>query len=220
MTHTERYESPLIPELLQQQTPAQIRNETAARLTNKRPRNFISPPYQQQSNIHRSSPSSRHQMTHPASNPKISFPPFIVKFQGNQQSSIKDITDDLVSKWKNQNGIDLMITARFSHMQSLLIFPDDSSTFESLIDPNRWPKELKDSQITVNTPRQLPLDYSLIIQQFHRNWNEKEWLLELQQRYVSLFKITRMRIKDGAPLNAVRADFKSIDEVKTLIRSG
>jgi hypothetical protein len=29
-----------------------------------------------------------------------------------------------------------------------------------------------------------------------------------------------MRVKDGSPLNAVRADFKSIDEVKTLIRSG
>jgi hypothetical protein len=105
-------------------------------------------------------------------------------------------------------------------MHSLLVFADDSSTFESLLDPNRWPKELKEIEIEVKAPRQLPPDYSLIIQQFHRNWNEDEWLYELQQRYVSLFKITCMRVKDGSPLYAVRADFKSIDEVKTLIRSG
>ncbi|CAF3360716.1 unnamed protein product [Rotaria socialis] len=105
-------------------------------------------------------------------------------------------------------------------MHSLLIFADDSSTFESLLDPSRWPKTLKDVDIEVKTPRQLPPAYSLIIQQFHRNWNEDEWLTELQQHYVSLYRITRMRVKEGSPLNAVRADFKSIDEVKTLVRSG
>jgi hypothetical protein len=108
----------------------------------------------------------------------------------------------------------------FGHMHSLLIFADDSSTYESLLDPNRWPKELKEVEIVVKAPRQLPPNYSLIIQQFHRNWIEEEWLYELQQRYVSLLKITRMRVKGRSPLNAVRADFKSIDEVKTLIRSG
>jgi hypothetical protein len=137
----------------------------------------------------------------------------MVKFSGDQQSSIKEITDELISKWKNQHGIDLILTARFGHMHSLLIFADDSSTFESLLDPNRWPKELKEVEIVVKPPRQLPPDYSLIIQQFHRNWNEDEWLYELQQRYVSLFKITRMRVKDGSPLNAVRADFTHLWQI-------
>lgn len=105
-------------------------------------------------------------------------------------------------------------------MRSLLVFADDSSAFESLLDPNHWPKQLKDVEIEVKAPRQLPPKYSFIIQQFHRNSNEDEWLYELQQRYSSLFKITRMRVKDGSPLNAVRADFKSIEEIKTLIWSG
>jgi hypothetical protein len=43
-----------------------------------------------------------------------------VKFSEDQQSSIKEITDDLISKWKNQHGIDLILTARFGHMHSLL----------------------------------------------------------------------------------------------------
>ena len=81
-------------------------------------------------------------------------------------------------------------------------------------------RALKDVDIEVKVPHQLPPAYSLIIQQFHRNWIEDEWLIELQQRYVSLYKITRIRVKDGSPLNAVRADFKPIEEFKILTRSG
>ena len=71
-------------------------------------------------------------MTHLTTNSKISFPPIVVKFNGEQQTSIKEITDDVISKWKNQHGIDLTIT----DMHPLLIFADDSPTFESLLDPN------------------------------------------------------------------------------------
>jgi hypothetical protein len=218
--HNERDDSSIAPDLFQQQTPTLNRKQNNERTTNKRPRSYISPPGQQQSEILRQSDSIQHQMTHPTTNLKMSFPPIVVKFNGEQKSSIKEITDELTLKWKKQHGIDLTITARFGHMHSLLIFADDSPTFESFLDPNRWPKSLKEVDIEVKVPRQLPSAYSLIIQQFHRNWNEDEWLLELQQRYVSLYKITRMRVKDGSPLNAVRADFKSVEEVKTLIRSG
>jgi hypothetical protein len=54
-------------------------------------------------------------MTHPSPVSKISFPPIVVKFSGDQQSSIKEITDDLISNWKNQHGIDLILTARSSN---------------------------------------------------------------------------------------------------------
>ena len=100
------------------------------------------------------------------------------------------------------------------------MFANDSSSFESLISPTRWPQTLKDIEIEIHPPRQLPAAYSLVIQRFHRNWSEDEWLSELQQHYASLYKITRMRIKDGTPLNAVRADFRSIDEVRTLLKTG
>jgi hypothetical protein len=88
------------------------------------------------------------------------------------------------------------------------------------LNQSRWPKELRGQSLGVKIPRQLPPSYSLIIQQFHRTWNEEEWLTEMQQRYVSLYQITRMRVKDGSPLNAVRADFKSIEEAQTLINHG
>ncbi|CAF4950954.1 unnamed protein product, partial [Rotaria socialis] len=125
-----------------------------------------------------------------------------------------------ISKWKIQHGIDLTIAARFGHLHSLLVFADDSSSFESFLDSRRWPRFLKDVDIEVKVLRQLPPEYSLIIHQFNRNWNEDEWLVELQQRYVSLYKITRVRVKDGSTLNAVIADFNTIEEVRTLIKSG
>ena len=219
--HNEGYESPNGPNRNYQQTPEMSRNRNNERNTNKRPRSNISPLVQQHAENFRQPGLAQQPMTHPATlNPKLSFPPIVVKFKGEQKASIKEITDDLISKWKVQHGIDLSLTARFGHMHSLLIFVDDSSTFESLLDPKRWPKTLKEIDSEVNIPRQLPPEYSLVIQQFHRNWNEEEWLDELQQRYVSLYKITRLRVKDGSPLNAVRADFKSIEEVKTLIKSG
>ncbi|CAF4362567.1 unnamed protein product [Rotaria sp. Silwood2] len=131
-------------------------------------------------------------MTHPISTSKISFSPIAVKFVGKQQTLIKEVTDDLTSKWKNQH----------------------------VLDPNKWSRALKEVNIDVKVPRQLPPEYSLVIQQFHRNWNEDEWLTELEQLYVSLYKITGMPVKVGSSLNAVRTDFESIEEVKTLIRSG
>ncbi|CAF3400723.1 unnamed protein product [Rotaria sp. Silwood1] len=105
-------------------------------------------------------------MTHPTPDSKISFPPIVVKFIGEQQASIKEITDDLISKWKSQHGINLAITARFGHMHSLLVFADDSPTFESLLDPNRWPRTLKEADLEVKVPRQSPPEYSLIFNNF------------------------------------------------------
>ncbi|CAF1076465.1 unnamed protein product, partial [Rotaria magnacalcarata] len=220
MSNTEGYESPMEPIIHQQQTLIQNRNQGVDKTTNKRPRSYISPYFQQQTDKNEKTDFVQQYMTHRTTNLKIIFPPIIVKFKGDQQASIKDITDDLISKWKNQHGIDLTITARFGHLHSLLVFADDSSSFKSSLDSSRWPRLLKDVDIEVKLPRQLPPEYSLIIQQFHRNWNEDEWLVELQQRYVSLYKITRMRVKDGSTLNAVRADFKIIEEVRTLIKSG
>ncbi|CAF1927044.1 unnamed protein product [Rotaria magnacalcarata] len=210
----------MAPELYEQRTPVSNRKPTNERNTNKRPRVNVSPPNQHQDELHQRMESEPPMMTHQTNMSKISFPPIIIKFNVEQNFSVKEITDDLILKWKNHHGINLAITARFGHLHSLLVFADDSSTFESLLDLSRWPQTLNEVEIQVKVPRQLPSEYSLVIQQFHRNWNEDEWLPELQQRYVSLYKITRLRVKDGSSLNAVRADFKSIEEVKTLIRSG
>ncbi len=113
------------------------RKTTNERTTNKCPRSNISPPNQQQTDLHRKMDFVHHQITHPTTNSNISFPPIIIKSKGDQQSSIKKITDDLILTWKNQHGIDLIITTRFGPLHSLLIFADDSPIFESLLDSSR-----------------------------------------------------------------------------------
>lgn len=195
-------------------------SETGQRGSAKRHRSYASPPTFTQSSAYDSISSKPHSASQIEHNTKISFSPFVLKFKADQKASIKEITDDLCTFWKQQHGSDLAITARFGHMQSLLIFTDDSSTFESLLIPTHWPRSLKDVEVEVRDQRQLPPEYSLVIQQFHRNWDENEWLTEMQTRYASLSKITRLRVKEGSPLNAVRADFKSMEEVRRIIHHG
>ena len=91
--------------------------------------------------------------------------------------------------------------------------------FPPWLNAKRWPIALTDNEIIVKEQRQLPPEYSLVIQQFHRNWDEEEWLVEMQTRYISLSKITRMRVKEGLPLNAVRANFRSLEEVHSIIKA-
>lgn len=75
-------------------------------------------------------------------------------------------------------------------------------------------------EFSINEQRQLPPEYSIVIQQVHRNWEEGEWLRVMPTKYASLSKITRLRVKERSPLNAVRADFRSVDEVHSILSSG
>ena len=87
-------------------------------------------------------------MTHliTATNLKIPFPLIFIKFIGEQLSSIKELRDDLIVKWKNQHRIDLIIIARFGLIHSLLIFAEDSPIFQSLLDGNQWSMTLKEEE--------------------------------------------------------------------------
>ncbi|CAF0984041.1 unnamed protein product [Rotaria magnacalcarata] len=120
MNNTEGYESPMEPIIHQQQTPIQKRNQGVDRTTNKRPKSYISSSFQQQTDKNEKTGSVQQHVTHRTANLKIIFSPIVVKFKGNQQQQalIKDITDDLISKWKNQHGIDLTITARLPRSNS------------------------------------------------------------------------------------------------------
>ena len=98
---------------------------------------------------------TQHLMTHPSpdSNSKMSFPPIVIKFIGEQQAPIDEVTDELISILKSKHGINSAITARFGYMHSLPVFADDSRTFESLLDPKRWPRTLKVTDLEVTVPR-------------------------------------------------------------------
>lgn len=216
-------ESPIASDRNQPATPVfdrRLNVDFSQGSAKKRPRSYTSPPARDFTEANQSITQKNQMTSSNEAGTKIVFPPFVFKFIGEQKATIKEITDELILGWKQQHGIDLCITARFGHMQSVLIFTDEAASFESLLSTSRWPRSLSGVEVNVKEQRQLPPEYSLVIQQFHRNWDERDWIDEMQARYPSLSKMTRMRIKDGSPLNAVRADFTSVEEVRQIIKLG
>lgn len=144
-------------------------------------------------------------------------PPITIKFESGNVGSDREIGADLIDSWQNSHNRRLSVTVRFGHMQCLLVFANDCNTFEDLLEQPRWPALLKGAQFKIQFPRILPSEYSIVIRQFHKNWVESEVEEELRAEHPTLVKLTRMFVKEGTPLNLVRADFKSISQVKQLL---
>ena len=186
----------------------------------KWPRSYTSPPAREFTEANHSITQKTQMTSSNETSTKIVFPPFVFKFIGEQKETIKELTDELSVGWKQQHGIDLCVTARFDHMQSVLIVTNEVAFSETLLNTSRWPRSLSGVEVNVKEQRQLTQKHSLVIQQLHRNWDEDDWLVEKQARYPTLSKINRIRIKDGSPLNAVRTDSKSVAEVRQIIELG
>lgn len=131
-----------------------------------------------------------------ATDMEMRFPPFTLRFDQPQAYNDRQLGTTLVNCWNEKHGRNLNITVRFGHLKSLLVFANDVATFEDLLVTSRWPSSLDGSTVNVARPRILPPDYSLVIRQFHKSWNESE--------YPSLLKLTRMYVKDGTSRRAAK----------------
>ncbi|CAF3774864.1 unnamed protein product [Rotaria socialis] len=152
-----------------------------------------------------------------------SFPPYSIVFKHPQDiDKAPDIQliEQFIIEWKNKYSTTLNITGRFGHEKSLLIFANDESSFEDLLMEHKWPAHINEKDFILKIPRILPPAYSLVIRQFFNTWNIEEMLQVLKQTYPSLIKITRMFSTDNKPLNLVRADFNSLQQVKKLLHEG
>ncbi|CAF4413326.1 unnamed protein product, partial [Didymodactylos carnosus] len=152
---------------------------------------------------------------------KFHYPPFIVTLISQSEGTTdRKIIDELITTWSITHNKLINVTGRYGHNKSLLIFANDSATFEELMVSQRWPNRLSQSDIEIKQPRQYPSMYSLVIQRFHRKWKADEVLEELKQNYPTLSKLTRMMAKNEIPLNLVRADFTSLKQVDELLAIG
>ena len=147
----------------------------------------------------------------------LKIPPITVRFESGKPENDREIGADLVNVWQTTHNRKLNITVRFSYMNCLLVFANDSITFEDLMVQSHWPPLLKGLKIKIQLPRTLPSEYSIVIRQFHKNWIESEVEQEMRTNYPSLVKLTLMFVKEGTPLNLVWADFHSISLVKQLL---
>lgn len=67
-------------------------------------------------------------------------------------------------------------------------------------------------------PKVFPPDFSLVVQHFPKNWDEQEIIEEVKEKYSSLVKLTRLYGRNNTTLNSVRADFRSLQQVKSILR--
>ncbi|CAF2019451.1 unnamed protein product [Rotaria magnacalcarata] len=77
-------------------TDTKNRNQGVDRTTNKQPKSYISASFQQQTDKNGKTDFVQQHETQCTANLKIIFPLMVVKFKGDQQASIKDITYDLI----------------------------------------------------------------------------------------------------------------------------
>ncbi|CAF4497926.1 unnamed protein product [Rotaria sp. Silwood2] len=142
------------------------------------------------------------------------FHPYTITFKKPQQN------EHLISEWKNKNDYILNITGRFGHEKCLLIFANDETSSEELFNQLNWPTKINDIEFDIKIPRVSPSIYSLVIEQFFNNWNIENIFQDLKTLYPTLIKLTRMYSFNNKPLNLVRADFCSLQQVRNLLEYG
>ncbi|CAF2830813.1 unnamed protein product [Rotaria sp. Silwood2] len=168
----------------------------------------------QESIVMQSTPPSNHTITETtkASDYKVlkqssKFPPYSITFKRSSQD--EQVTDRkllelLLVEWKDKNNYVPDITGRFGHGKCLLIFANDETSFEELFNQQNWPTKINDCEFDLK---------------FH-DWNIEEVFEDLKTLYPTLIKLTRMYSFNNKPLNLVRADFCSLQQVKKLLDDG
>ncbi|CAF3701115.1 unnamed protein product [Rotaria sp. Silwood1] len=145
-------------------------------------------------------------------------PPLSLKFKDELKSNDRQLINELITWWKKQHNKDLNITGRFGYNKCLLLFANDVDTFDDIIQKSHWPKKIQQLDYEIKLPRVFPPSYSLVVQQFPKNWNELETAEELKERYPSLIKLTRMYGRNNTKLNSVRVDFHTLQQVQVLLQ--
>ena len=146
------------------------------------------------------------------------FPPVSILLKNEPQANDRLIINDLITWWKSQFKKDLNIIGRYGYKKCLLIFANDLESFDFLIHKSHWPKKIQKSEYEMKLPKVFPSDFSLVVQYFPKSWDEQEIILEVKEKYPTLVKLTRLYGQNDTTLNSVRADFHSLQQVKSILQ--
>ncbi|CAF3443033.1 unnamed protein product, partial [Rotaria sp. Silwood2] len=120
------------------------------------------------------------------------YPPIIVDFKTPHNKTDRKLIEELITDWKIKNNNELNVIGRFGYKKLLLVFARDRSTLDDLLNQNLWPNKIGNDDYTVKYPKILPEMYSLVILDFQITWKEDETLEDLQEKYSTLIKLTRI----------------------------
>lgn len=121
---------------------------------------------------------------------------FKLEFENQQKAAEILILNDLVNT-----------TRHLTHHQSrylLLLFANDSSTYELLFWPSLWPSRIYGLSFKVETPHGTPTSYSILVNRVPREWNA-----DFMQPLIARF------FHDRQSVDRIRVDFQSNEDIQS-----
>lgn len=152
-------------------------------------------------------------------NKNLHLPPFKLEFKDQQKPPEIQVLNDLV---KYNNRLNISAASYSKNIQSthvLLLFVNDSSTYELLFNKNAWPHLICNLPFQVILPRRVPPSYSVLVNRIPREWNLDTIQPLLIERYTSTHHITRI-FRDGQATTRIRIDFYSQNDVQSITQNG
>ena len=150
---------------------------------------------------------------------RANLPPFKLEFEAQQKPMEIQVLNDLV---KHNDRLNVNAASYSTHPQSwhvLLVFANDSPTYEMLFESGSWPHSSCGFTFKVTLPGRIPTSYSVLVNRVPREWHVDSIRPLIAQRYLSTVQVTRI-FRDSQPINRIRVDFRSNDDVQTIIQSG
>ena len=99
----------------------------------------------------------------------------------------------------------------------LLVFANDSATYEMLFESSSWPHSIYGLTFKVTLPSRIPTSYSVLVNRVPREWHVDSIRPLIAQRYPSTVQLARI-FRDGQPINRIRVDFRSNDDVQKILQ--
>ena len=115
--------------------------------TNKRMRSDNGDAMENETNISSSQKFSNNNWNthvHLAATQRNEYPPITLEFKKTNNKTDRKLIEELINKWKINNGIEIDIIGRFGFKKVLLIFPRNAATLDELLDKNHWPNTIDD----------------------------------------------------------------------------
>ena len=149
---------------------------------------------------------------------KPNLPPFKLEFKDRQKPMEIQVLNDLL---KHNDRLNVNAASYSTHPLSphiLLVFANDSPTFEMLSESSSWPHSICGLPFKVTLPSRIPTSYSVLVNRVPREWHVDSIRPLIAQRYLSTVQVARI-FRDGQPINRIRVDFRSNDDVQTILQS-
>ena len=139
-------------------------------------------------------------------------PPFKVEFEAQQKPMEIQVLNELL---KQNDRLNVNAASYSTHPQSqhvLLVFANDSPTYEMLFESSSWPHSICRLALKVTLPRRISTSYSVLVNRVPRERHFHSIRPLIAQRYPSTVQVARI-FRDGQPINRIRVDFRSNGDV-------